>query len=469
MQRKMLTGMIAMLLSITLMMPVEAMASASSSASGNAGFENVSATKSRTVAKKVSNGWAQENGRWFYYKKGKVVTGWQKIGNATYYLRENGAKGVKGRMLTGLTVIDQKTFYFGSASDGKLKTGWHKVNGKWFYFRKKGGNGTKGEMLLGWRKIGSKTYYLKKTGKLGAQGAMLSGFRKIGKQTFYFGSSGDGALKTGWQTVGGKKYYLRPTGAMGTRGAMYKNGTYTIGGKKYHFDANGVNVATATAAASTAYPASGFINLKDPTNGKTYKVEPEILTDPQIGKDISLEAFFAAVLYTESGDQGYTGQLMVAMTILNRVEDKGAYWPNSLKFVVYQDQNYAVARRNANGSEGPLTKTLKEIQTQGYTKWQKNKFRAESVKAAKESMKKIANWKKDPKKNPRTINKEITNLIKAANKTHGTKGTEFNHTYFMTPASFTKLNLSPKGCQVFTYRPNTKNSGHVFFREWKKK
>lgn len=459
--------MIAAILTISLIIPVNVMAATDSEVIAKTGSIKINDTaKSKTVAKSVSNGWSNVSGKWFYYKAGKLLTGWQKIGRETYYLKKTGGKGVKGKMLTGWQTISKKTFYFGSASSGALRTGWQKINNKWFYFRKDGTNGAKGVMLTGWQKINDKNYYLKKAGKLGTKGKMLSGWQKINNKNFYFGSSSDGSLKTGWQTIAGKNYYFKIDGGWGTVGENLRNGTYTIDGKKYSFDASGV-CASKTPAANT--PSPDYVLRVDPTDGKTWKVEPEFDTDPQVGsKNITEEAFMAALIFTEGGDQGEVGQLMVAMCVLNRVVDKKlGYYPNSLKFVVYENGQYAVARKVSNGGTGTLTKELKIIQEKGYTWWKKSYTTKEQcAKSAQKAFKIIDDWKKDPKKNPRTINKDVTKLIKAANKQYGvkntTESTSFDHTFFMTPGAFNRMGLSSSRAERFDYK------GHVFFRYWKK-
>ena len=456
MRRKILVGMTMAILAIMLMVPVNVMSAKTV----------VAATNASTTRATTSNGWKKENDRWFYYKNGKVVTGWQTIKSKTYYFKKSGGKGVKGRMLTGWQTIKKRTFYFGNTNDGAMKTGWRKINNRWFYFQTTGVKGIKGQMATGWKKIKGKTYYLSKAGALGTRGRMLSGWNKIKNKYFHFSEANNGELKTGWHTISNNQYYFKISGGHGTLGENLRNGTFTIDGKKYTFNASGV---CTNSNATATYPASGYVERRDPTDGKIWKVEPEFDTDPQIGsKNISEEAFFAAVIHTESSDQGYIGQLMVAMCIRNRVVDtKLGYYPNSLKFVVYEDGQYAVARRYGPGRPGPLTKLLKEIQSTGYAKWKaKHPANAESAKAARESKKIIDAWKKDKKKNPRTINKEIKKLIKKANKQYGvkntTESTSFDYTFFMTPGAFDRLGLSPSKAEKFNYK------GHVFFRYWKR-
>ena len=439
MQRKILTGMMMAVLSMVLMLPINA---GSSNVLDNLGLGAVTVAATTTTTSAVKSGWKKESGKWFYYKSGKVLTGWQTIRSKTYYFQKTTTAGNKGKMLTGWQKSGTKWFYFGTANDGAMKTGWQKLNGKWYYLKKTGATGNKGMMLTGWQKSGEKYYY--------------------------FGGANDGVLRIGWQTINKKSYYFRQTGGKGVLGENYRNGTYTINGKKHRFDASGEceNPATST---SDVNPLADYILRKDPVDGKTWKVEPEFETDPQVGsKNITEEAFMAALIYTEGGDQGEAGQLMVAMCVMNRVIDKNlGYYPNSLKFVVYENGQYAVARKASNGGTGTLTKELKIIQEKGYTWWKKSFLtKAQCAKAAQKSFKIIADYKKNPKKNPRTINKTITKAIKAANKEYGvkdtTESTSFDHTFFMTPGAFNRMGLSSKKSEKFSYK------GHVFFRYWKR-
>jgi hypothetical protein len=141
-----------------------------------------------------------------YYKSGKQVNGWQKIGSSWYYFSAK-------KMKSGWQKVSGKWYYLGSKTDGKMKSGWQKVSGKWYYF----GSAGDGKMRSGWQKISGKWYY--------------------------FGGADDGKMKTGYQTIGGTKYLFAESGAMD---ASY-NPTYTltvvdnltleplgIGGGQYH-------------------------------------------------------------------------------------------------------------------------------------------------------------------------------------------------------------------------------------------
>lgn len=98
------------------------------------------------------NGWIKENNKWYYYKDGKKVTGWQKLkwsgGTDWFYFDSNGvmltgwqklkwSKGENwfyftsdGAMVTGLQYLDwkgKKDWYLFD-SNGAMQTGKHKVN-----------------------------------------------------------------------------------------------------------------------------------------------------------------------------------------------------------------------------------------------------------------------------------------------------------------------------------------------------
>ncbi len=142
----------------------------------------------------IPDGWAQENGLWYFYRHGSLVTGWLKTGGYWYYLN----------------------------ADGAMQTGWAKVNGNWYYMN------TSGVMQTGWVKVNGYWFYL------ASGGAMQTGWEKVSGKWYYLASGG--AMQTGWLKTGGYWYYLGSDGAMLT-------GTHTIDGKTYVFNKSGVWVA----------------------------------------------------------------------------------------------------------------------------------------------------------------------------------------------------------------------------------
>ena len=179
---------------------------------------------------KTSDGWAQQDGKWYYYKSGTPVTGWQTIGGKRYWFYSNGVMATgwitsgskkyyfdaNGALVTGLKQISGKWYYFNS--DGLMQTGWQKVSGKWYYFN------TSGVMQTGWQKISGKWYYFN------TSGVMQTGWQKISGKWYYFTTSGD--MVTGWQKISGKWYYFTTSGDMVT-------GWQKISGKWYYFTTSG--------------------------------------------------------------------------------------------------------------------------------------------------------------------------------------------------------------------------------------
>ena len=245
------------------------------------------------------NGWAKENGNWYYYKSNVKQTGWQKINNKWYYLNSNGV------MQTYWKVINGHYYFFGSISDGAMRTGWQNIWGKYYYFNSNGemqygwqklngvwyylGKSSDGAMKTGWQVVNNKWYYMntsgvmqtywqvinghyyffgsisdgsRKTGwqniwgkwyYLDGNGVMQYGWQKLNGVWYYLGSASDGAMKSGWQKINGKWYYLNPNGVMQTywyleNGKYYflgadgsrRTGWQTIWGKRYHLDSDGV-------------------------------------------------------------------------------------------------------------------------------------------------------------------------------------------------------------------------------------
>ena len=177
------------------------------------------------------NGWAFENGHWYYYQNGAKQTGWRWVGSAWYYMDNSGVMltgwhwigdawyylNGSGAMLTGWQWIDSAWYYLNSS--GKMLTGWHWIGDAWYYMN------SSGAMLTGWQWIGSAWYYMNSSGK------MLTGWQWIGDAWYYLNSSG--VMQTGWLELGGATYYLNSSGKMLT-------GQQTIDGQNYVFNSSGV-------------------------------------------------------------------------------------------------------------------------------------------------------------------------------------------------------------------------------------
>ena len=145
-------------------------------------------------------GWKKEDGKWYYYKYGKKVTGWQVIDDVKYYFDKDGV------MQTGW-IVDGKDKYY-CKTNGAVATEWQKVEDKWYYFSADGvmyssdwikdGKwyyvGDDGAMVTGWLDYNGHRYYLD------ASGAMVTGWKRVGREWYYF--VGSGVMVTGWRRIG---------------------------------------------------------------------------------------------------------------------------------------------------------------------------------------------------------------------------------------------------------------------------
>jgi len=117
------------------------------------------------------SGWYRSGGYWYYLKKGVVVEGWKKIDGKWYYLDpwmyENGPYSIDGQSYYfnkdgswmekgGKWYLDSRGYWF-YYKNGKLATGWQKINNKWYYFDESMVHG-------GWYWIDGKYYYFNNDG-----------------------------------------------------------------------------------------------------------------------------------------------------------------------------------------------------------------------------------------------------------------------------------------------------------------
>lgn len=406
-------------------------------------------------------GWYDVNGKTYYFRpNGASVTGMTQVGGVSYYITPEGglqegwihlegrwyyADPGSGAFAKGWRIVDG-TWYYLSPSSMELATGWVLDAGQWYFLQ---GNGA---MATGWQLVKGSWYYLNPS-----NGVMLQDWLNLGG-TWYYLTSGSGTMVTGWHQVRNKWYYFEHNGSMrssawvgeqyyvGSDGAMYASKNIGIGGVPYRFGADGRNIP--------------FTKYVDPINNRTYYLEPNYFTDPQIGvgaDQVSLEDFFTAAVYTEAGDQGDIGMQAVALVMLNRLEDKREF-PNDLRVLIYQANQYAIARDGFDGKMAPLTRVLRDpkLKAQSFVYYENARRAVRKAQAI------IDNYKANGTKR----------IIEGFPLPAGYD--DFNYLFFMTPEAFNRLeasgSLSKEAVGGFTsYTPNAdKTSGHVFFRYWRK-
>lgn len=331
------------------------------------------------------------DGTYSYYNSSNKLqkNKWIKSGSKTYYADAEGKLYTDGVYKIG-------KYWYGFGKTGELKYGKSKIKGKTYYFTPKKGRMQKNK----WIKTNGHHYYFL------ADGVMAKN-QWVGR--YYVGNKGT-RVKKQWQD---NRY-------LGSDGKAYK-GLHKIGKYYYYFDKKTyekvVNKTLTVSGKTYVFNSKGKGTIDDSAS----KYEKSMNTDPVVD-DATL---LASIIYCESGNQSYTGQVAVGMVIMNRVNSK--LFPNTLKEVVYQKTQFEPTR---NGS---LTRVLKtpSIVTES------------CKKAAAEVMQKYADYKSGQKVYL-TINKKKVNFT--------------SYLFFMTKAAYSRLGLTASKRTI---------KDHVFFKVWK--
>lgn len=195
-------------------------------------------------AASASNGWKSIDGKWYYYKSGKPLTGMKTISGNTYYLDPSNG----GAMKTGFVRIkrsgktyshyfmDKNYVRYDSSKEGQMMTGWTTVKGRTYYFAdSRFPKLPKGVMISGFKKIGGNTFYFADSRCPDHRwGSQVTGFAKIKDKLYYFADKKcksekvTGKMMTGLVTINGKKYYFASNG-------IIKTGFQKIDGSYHYF------------------------------------------------------------------------------------------------------------------------------------------------------------------------------------------------------------------------------------------
>ena len=129
MNKKRVLRLAARLIAVILLAQLAAAPSVTVLAAGNSGQTS-----------NAADGWTESGGKIYYYKNGKMYTGFRTIDGKRYYFADSRYPSVKtGAMLTGFRTISGKRYYFADSrrSDvpaGTTLSGIQTIDGKAYYF-----------------------------------------------------------------------------------------------------------------------------------------------------------------------------------------------------------------------------------------------------------------------------------------------------------------------------------------------
>ena len=278
----------------------------------------------------------------------------------------------------------KKTYFLDKTTGKKITRTWVKTGGEFYYFNANG-------VMAKNKKVGQ--YYV------GSDGKRLS--NTWVDDSIYLDSSGKSVK--GLYVIDGKYYYFN--NSTGKKTVLDR---VTVNGTLYEFDKDGVGTIVSDGKIPTA----------------KISVEDTYYSDPYV----SDEALLGAIIYCESGNQPYYGQLAVGMVIMNRMYSSAFPGQTTVREVVYAKTQFQPARNNTltNALTNPLVVS------------------DSCRKAAKETLKLYKNY---------TVGKKIYLTI-------DDKKVEFSGYYFfMTYPSYVRLGLKSEYSKI---------GDHVFFKTWKK-
>lgn len=221
---------------------------------------------------------------------------------------------------------------------------------------------------------------------------------------------------------------------------------------------NGLQTFGLYATTVTSSSGRGYVYQTDPVTKKSFKLEQQYLTDPSV----SDTDFMAAVLYTEAGDQGIAGMMMVGYVIKTRMAEGAAAakagdfveYPGTLKLMIYHYGQWQVAR------DGALTRVLTDISVGEASYLAKARTAAANVEAKKNIVLE-ADATKYVKKTSTT---STQSTLKSKTQI---KPSAFIYNSFMTPAAWNRYAASgsyPKFASGYGAGKNMLlYKGHVFF------
>ncbi len=181
--------------------------------------------------------------QYYFYLNTWLLTGWQAIDGATYFLEADGSAktgwflygpywyyfDAYGRMQTGYIEVmeDGVEEHYFMAYTGIRQVGWQRdVEGTWHYFNPQNGKEEASTHLSGyWYEMNGAKYYFS------GNNWLSTGFVYIDGEWYCFDQ--DGRMYLGTQWFGGNSYHFRENGTMGM-------GLFTDAGGTYYAAASGI-------------------------------------------------------------------------------------------------------------------------------------------------------------------------------------------------------------------------------------
>ncbi len=325
--------------------------------------------------------------RYFADKNGHILKKkWISLKNSSGTVKKYRA-GKDGMIYRG-KIVKVGNYIYGFTKSGVMAAGKKKYGANYYYFNVKNGHMVTKKHIV----TDGKRYYAQKSGVLAVN-------KWVGR--YYFGKYAK-ALTSGWV---GDRY-------VGSDG-KYLKGLKKIGSYFYYFDDSDGKKVTNTSKAIQGN--TFYFNAEGRATGNS-RLEDQYYSDPSV----SDEALLAAIIYCESGNQPYYGQLAVGLVITNRV--RSSQFPSTLKEVIYAKQQFEPARTGVltNCLENPsmVTDSCKKAAQKVLSMYRNNKYTI-------------------------TVDKKKVNLQ--------------NYLFFMTPAAYARLGLSSQVLKL---------EGHVFFQNW---
>ena len=196
---------------------------------------------SNGVGTKLTDGWYQRDGDWYYVMDGRLAQGKQTINGLTYYF-SGGRMSTNDYWRSYNEYLGEYRYYLYGGNGVQITTpGWHLVGGYYYLVQ------NDGSLREGWTADGN--YYLTPTmranqvfeddGRWWAANkdglcTELEGLGLINVWGRVAYINNNGSLATNcWKNVGGYYYYF------GSGGYAYDGGVYEINGVKYLFDTYG--------------------------------------------------------------------------------------------------------------------------------------------------------------------------------------------------------------------------------------